>query len=428
MTQDIKLEYQRFLSIIYGGNSMTCFGSKFKKYGKVIERVCTHLSSCYYFIFKEQAKRTTHLFYAKPNEDAFEVWSMLDQIMPLFEMTLTPVEVNSLYYLPRVYPKITLELLDAAIQNGTINNPDQSIFTSEDQFPLKKKSYTVNDIKINKKHAIQIRVISPFELSTSDKKGENISNEEIDVLMIHIHGGGWVSMSSGMHQIYLRHWANDMRIPFFSIDYERSPQARYPKPLDDCWQAYNWLVDNCHVVFGVNPKKIIVMGDSAGANMGLGITSLAIKSKTRAPDGIFLAYPALNLRMDIYSPSLTEAVTDEIVPFSFLALCLLAYNQDQERPKKDPILSPSLLSDEMLEKFPPVRIGIGTNDPVHDECWRFMERFVNLKKDIKIHIWEDLIHGILNFDMVLGMPVALDTVKDSEILLADLIRAGCEKK
>jgi len=157
--------------------------------------------------------------------------------------------------------------------------------------------------------------------------------------------------------------------------------------------------------------------------MCIGITLLSIKSGRRIPDGLFLPYPALNLRMDVYSPSLIEAITDEIVPFSFLTLCLTAYNEDQERTKTDPLISPIVMSDEILKLFPPIRMAVGTNDPVHDECWRMLHRLVSLDKDVKLHVWKDMIHGILNFDMFLGMPVALDCVKDGCELLKELIKA-----
>jgi hormone-sensitive lipase len=39
-------------------------------------------------------------------------------------------------------------------------------------------------------------------------------------------------------------------------------------------------------------------GDSSGANLALGVNYLAILFKTRKPDGILLAYPALNLDLD----------------------------------------------------------------------------------------------------------------------------------
>lgn len=53
--------------------------------------------------------------------------------------------------------------------------------------------------------------------------------------MIHIHGGGFVAMSTRSHQTYSRKWANLLKIPIFSIDYSKAPEHPYPEGLDDCF-------------------------------------------------------------------------------------------------------------------------------------------------------------------------------------------------
>ena len=42
-------------------------------------------------------------------------------------------------------------------------------------------------------------------------------------------------------------------------------------------------------------KKIIIVGDSAGANLGMALVNLAIRFQIRVPDSLFLIYPALSL-------------------------------------------------------------------------------------------------------------------------------------
>lgn len=44
------------------------------------------------------------------------------------------------------------------------------------------------------------------------------------------------------------------------------------------------------------PKKVVLVGDSAGGNLVGALTLLAIKTGVRVPDGILMAYPALNLK------------------------------------------------------------------------------------------------------------------------------------
>jgi len=55
--------------------------------------------------------------------------------------------------------------------------------------------------------------------------------------VIHIHGGGWVAMSSFSHQTYTRKWANRLGEDaiIFSIDYRLVPEHPYPNALEDVW-------------------------------------------------------------------------------------------------------------------------------------------------------------------------------------------------
>ena len=47
--------------------------------------------------------------------------------------------------------------------------------------------------------------------------------------------------------------------------------------------------------FGIKPRKVILVGDSAGGNLILGVTIRAIKMGFRIPDGLLLAYPGIKL-------------------------------------------------------------------------------------------------------------------------------------
>ncbi len=42
-------------------------------------------------------------------------------------------------------------------------------------------------------------------------------------VIFHIHGGGFISMSSFIHQTYTRKWANELKVPIVSVDYGKAP-------------------------------------------------------------------------------------------------------------------------------------------------------------------------------------------------------------
>ena len=44
-----------------------------------------------------------------------------------------------------------------------------------------------------------------------------------ETVIYHIHGGGFISMSSFVHQTYSRVWANNLNVPIISVDYGKAP-------------------------------------------------------------------------------------------------------------------------------------------------------------------------------------------------------------
>ena len=74
---------------------------------------------------------------------------------------------------------------------------------------------------------------------------------------------------------------------------------------------------------------------------------MAIKWKKRVPDGLLLAYPALNLDLNSFTPSYILAIDDQITPYSLLRLCGKAYVPEGSDPQKDIFISPLHASDEV---------------------------------------------------------------------------------
>ncbi|KAF7669650.1 hypothetical protein LDENG_00159120 [Lucifuga dentata] len=67
-------------------------------------------------------------------------------------------------------------------------------------------------------------------------------------LLIHFHGGGFVAQTSKSHENYLRSWSKDLNVPVLSVDYSLSPEAPFPRALEECFYAYCWALKNCHLL------------------------------------------------------------------------------------------------------------------------------------------------------------------------------------
>ena len=228
-------------------------------------------------------------------------------------------------------------------------------------------------------------------------------------VILHVHGGGFVSMSSASHQTYTRVWANEVGVPIFSVDYRLAPAEAFPAALNDVWQVYHWIVENAETYLGIKPEKIILVGDSAGGNLITATTLMAIKRGYRVPDGLIMCYPALSLSKEIFTPSMLLAVDDPILPYPFLKMCIDSYIGDfKEQRDCDPssqyYLSPGIAPDELLKKFPKTRIMVASNDPLRDESIKITHRLAKVGVDVYLKEYMYLPHGYLNYNApLLGM-------------------------
>ncbi|XP_058807221.1 hormone-sensitive lipase isoform X2 [Phymastichus coffea] len=168
--------------------------------------------------------------------------------------------------------------------------------------------------------------------------------DQSNSLLIHCHGGGFVAQSSKSHEAYLRTWTHELDVPILSIDYSLAPEAPYPRALEEVLYAYVWALKHASSMLGSTAKKIIFVGDSAGANLNLVTAIRCLELDIRPPDGIFMAYvPTLAE----FTPSAARLLClgDPILPFGFMMRCLKAYAATD--PKKED--TETDLGDELIE-------------------------------------------------------------------------------
>lgn len=191
--------------------------------------------------------------------------------------------------------------------------------------------------------------------------------------------------------------------------------------LDDCWQTYNWVLDCCENILGVKPENIILVGDSAGGSLAMSLTLLAQKSNRQTPVGIYMIYPAMSLEDRNVTPSLMKSINDPILPVPVLKMAKDAYRNKYQDSEKDALFSPSQINKELLKNFPPIRVVVGEEDPLQDECWKFVEKAVSVGVDIKMKVYKEICHGLINLAFnLMGSPSGNKIVKEGSGIIKEL--------
>ena len=83
--------------------------------------------------------------------------------------------------------------------------------------------------------------------------------------IVSIHGGGYVY---GSKEIYRRYGMDMARrgFAFVNFNYRLAPKWKFPTPLYDTNAVLEWICQN-HQRYHLDPKQIILVGDSAGAQL-----------------------------------------------------------------------------------------------------------------------------------------------------------------
>jgi acetyl esterase/lipase len=88
--------------------------------------------------------------------------------------------------------------------------------------------------------------------------------------MLYIHGGGMMIGFPGMDDALLASTASELDIVIVSPDYRLAPEHPYPAPIDDCHEAWLWLLDNASRR-GIDTKRLAIGGESAGGGLAAGL-------------------------------------------------------------------------------------------------------------------------------------------------------------
>jgi acetyl esterase/lipase len=113
--------------------------------------------------------------------------------------------------------------------------------------------------------------------------------------ILHTHGGGHVVGSARGELLYLQEVARDLDCTIVSVEYRLAPRARYTESTEDNYAGLKWLHGNA-AALGVDPRRIALMGESAGGGHA---AILAIKARDRGEIPVLfqsLVYPMLDDR------------------------------------------------------------------------------------------------------------------------------------
>ncbi|WP_374652790.1 alpha/beta hydrolase [Dongia sp.] len=89
-------------------------------------------------------------------------------------------------------------------------------------------------------------------------------------VVVYFHGGGWMLGSPESHDLATARICAGAGVAVLSVDYRLSPEHVFPDALMDCLAAVTWVAREGREQ-GLDPARLAVAGDSAGANLAAGL-------------------------------------------------------------------------------------------------------------------------------------------------------------
>jgi acetyl esterase len=224
--------------------------------------------------------------------------------------------------------------------------------------------------------------------------------EESTALVVYFHGGSFVMGDLETHDWLCRRLAFDTRLRFLSIEYRLAPEHPFPAALEDAMDVMRHVAAH-RGEFANEDSRLIVMGDSAGANLAT-VAAMQLRGEDLGLVAQVLIYPTLG----------PELVTDSAHRYgSGFLLDLESLREDYRQylgafgDHTDPRVTPLLCSD--LAGVAPAVVVVAECDPLRDEGVAYAGLLGHFGVAVELLEAEEMVHGFLELGGVVPDAMAI---------------------
>jgi acetyl esterase len=204
--------------------------------------------------------------------------------------------------------------------------------------------------------------------------------------ILYTHGGGWIGGHLDVCDEPVRALANETGAVVVATTYRLAPEARFPAQPDDVFAALQWLHANA-ARLGVDPRRVALVGDSAGGNL-MAVTAIRARDAGLPVAAQVLVYPVIDRRCG--GASKTECAEGYLI-----SRAAVDWFWDHYLARPEDIASPlaSPLNAADLSGLPPALVLTAEYDPSRDEAIEYCNALAAAGNDARHVPLPGLIHG-----------------------------------
>jgi acetyl esterase/lipase len=186
--------------------------------------------------------------------------------------------------------------------------------------------------------------------------------------LIYLHGGGFVCGDLDTHDALCRAIAVEASCRIVSVGYRLAPEHRFPAALDDAAAAAAYVFAEARAL-GIDPERVAIGGDSAGATLAAALTLRWAKERPGRIAAQLLLCPILDWAADPASrPARGPGDLFDAGMLQEELRCYLPAGADA----RDPAISPLRATE--WRGLPPAIIHTAEFDPVRGEGALYADR------------------------------------------------------
>lgn len=226
------------------------------------------------------------------------------------------------------------------------------------------------------------------KITTEQFMGRNIfiitpkNKEKTNIKILYFHGGSYVAEATRKHWKFIEQLANDTGATVILPDYPLTPKYTYKDVFKMVVPLYKEIIEK------VDTKNLILMGDSAGAGLGLALEEKIGQENLEMPAKTILISPWLDVRLT--NPKIDEVQkNDKYLNKDTLKIAGVAYAG--EDGINNYLVNPI---DGELSKLKNIIILTGTYDILNPDVHKLKEKAEkeNVGNEITIKEYEQANH------------------------------------
>ncbi len=209
---------------------------------------------------------------------------------------------------------------------------------------------------------------------------------ERDSLIINFHGGGFINKRLDRDRLYCFKLASALKCKVLDVDYKLAPEYMYPVAVNECYDVLKWAHENAHAL-EVDVDDINLIGHSAGGNIAIVITAMALENKLKLVNRLTVEYAPL----DLYTDPKDKPRFERDIPADRARV----YNSFYCKPEECEFskVSPILMSLDQLKSFPKTLMILPRQDSLTEENLRFADKLRQASVEVVSEVFEESVHG-----------------------------------